>query len=318
MKINNKVVDIIKSSKNIAIFVHNKPDGDCLGSALALKIGLKQLSINVDIFCDDIISKSFEFLPEIDTINSKTLDKYDLALALDTANPTMLGKNIDLFYSIDRQLKIDHHIEGQKFTPNEFIVLASSTALIVYNLLKALNIKLTLDIATCLYTGITCDTGCFRYSYLTKEDYLATAELVKLGVNTIEIVRNFFVKNTKLELELKKRTLNHMQFYDDIVVGYITYADLKELGITENDTHSLIDMFNVVEGYRLSVMLCEVSKNTFKASIRSHDNGSASRLAKYFGGGGHLDAAGCRIFGTLKSVINQIVKAGTLTNDRIS
>ncbi len=311
MKINSEVISSIKEANNIALFIHIKPDGDCIGSAIALQLALAKMGKKSDIFCDDIITSSFDFMKTISDINAPKIPKYDLAIALDTTPQSRMGKHQELFKSIAKTIKIDHHMGVDNYANINFVEHVSSVGFIMYYLIKELDVAINQDIATALYTAIASDTGCFQHGNTTATDHEIAAELIKTGFDLEQVNNKIFKMTDKRQLELKKKALTSLKFFlnDKLAIMSLTERDFNDTDTTINDTHSIIDLIAIIDGCEASIMMSEFQRGVYKCSVRSIGKDTALRIAESFGGGGHGQSAGFRVYGGLHSAIAKIIKA---------
>lgn len=324
MKVDDRIISQIKESNNVAIFIHTMMDSDCIGSACALKIALEQLGKQVDILAEDkVVSKKYLFIPEAKTINKPKLQGYDLAIAVDVAALSKLGKeSTTKFKSVDKNIKIDHHVlrvPEDNFAKLNFVKEDfSSASMIIYYLLPMLGIKeINKDMALCLYSGISGDTGCFRHSNTTPRDHEVAAKLMETGIDSSLADWWLFKYTTAYEIALKHRVLGRFKKYvnDKMCLLYVLQKDLQETHTSMVDTESLVFAIEGVEGCELSVVITEKNKGLFKASFRSNKTDVALKVAQSFGGGGHPKASGCQVYGTVNTVISKIEKAAKFALD---
>ncbi len=321
MEINKEIISQIKEAKNVAIYTHTSVDADSIGSASALRSALEKLDKKVDIFCEDTkISEKYMCIPFAREINKPTLTEYDLAIAVDIASPQKIGKEMLLqFNQVEKTIKIDHHISGVDFAKLNFTCTDfSSCAMIIYHLIPMLGIKeIDKQMAVALYAGISGDTGCFRHSNTMALDHEIAAKLMSKGIDSHTIDRWLFKYTTMKTIALKQRVLGRFKKYLEgkMCLAYISLNDLKETHTTISETEGIINMIDVVDGCELSVLLCESKAGLYKASFRSVNTSAALRTAEAFGGGGHANASGCQIYGTLETVIKKIVKAAEVALD---
>ncbi|MEA1937113.1 MAG: bifunctional oligoribonuclease/PAP phosphatase NrnA [Patescibacteria group bacterium] len=315
-----QAINLIKSSENILILTHKNPDGDAVGSVLGLGQALGSLNKNVECFSKDAVPAVFEFLPNVAIIkNSVKLKKYDLVILLDCAlfSRTGLDDIKDIIDSFNNLLIIDHHPQGTAEVGylNDCVQIidpsASSTAVLIYRLLKKLDLKITKDIAHCLLTGIFTDTGGFQHSNTDTQTLEITAELMNRGPRIDKIARNIFNSKNVSAIKLWGKALSRIQKDENtgMAVSYLSKKDLAECGAKQEDISGLISVINTVSGTKFSLLLTESEDNKIRGSLRSEEykNIDVSRIAQSLGGGGHKLASGFEIEGgDLKSGIEKI------------
>lgn len=305
----DNILDEIKKADTIAILVHENPDGDAVGSALAMELALKQLNKEADVIIPEF-PKEFEFLPDADKIKKETdVVSYDLVLALDCASIKLINNCIDYFENAKTKVAIDHHSSNTMFADYNFVDQdAPACAQLLLVIFGYYNIEVTKEIGTCILTGIITDTGGFRYEGVTAETFRFVASLCEKGVKVSKVYQRVFASKTRAKFELHKITLDREEFLEDgkIAFTYITKADEEKVGAKNGDYDGIVENGRDVEGVEVSIFLRETDKG-IKVSLRSKDYVNVSEAATMFGGGGHVRAAGCNIQGTIEQAKNQIV-----------
>lgn len=288
-----KCARLLKSKDNILILTHAHPDGDTLGSAFALCRALLSLGKKAKVKCADVIQSKYDYLFE--DINVPDFDE-DFIVAVDVATENLLGDLADV-YAGRVDLCIDHHGTNTHYAKKLLLNADAAAACeIVFKVIKALGVKIDLGIANCLYTGLTTDTGCFRYASATSNTYRAAAELIDLGVDNGRINRIMFETKTKTYAALERMALEGMQFFCDerVCVITITQEMYKRTGSNEQETEAIAPLTRQIEGVEIGITIREKADKSCKSSIRTFESVDASKLASAFGGGGHKQAAACR------------------------
>lgn len=306
-----KIFDYLNSSETVAIFTHIRPDGDCLGSALALGIALENEGKKVDYYCPSQINESFMFLPNIKRFNKPKLKKYDLAIAVDSSDLNRLSQTGEIFCGAKKTIKIDHHISEENYAELNYVYKLPSTCEIIYDLLKQMKLPITKDIALALYSGVSSDTGCFIHSNTTSNTHKVSSELIDLGADFYKANYWLFKYKTLGQVELIKCAYNNMSFLENgkIVFVYVKIKDLEKCNLTNLDSYILVDNFVGIKGVDLTVVLTEDTPNFYFVSFRGNDKIRCDKIANVFGGGGHINASGCKIRGTIQNIKNRIIKA---------
>lgn len=297
----DNILEEIKKANTIAIVVHENPDGDAIGSALAMKLALEQLNKEADVIIPEYPS-AFSFLPGVEKIKKESdIQEYDLAIALDCASIKLLNGFAKYFDNAKVKVAIDHHSSNTMYADYNFISQDSpACAQLLLVAFSYFGIEVTKEIGTCILAGIITDTGGFRYSTVTAETFRFVAELCEKGVKVSQIYDKVYSSKTRAKFELHRIALERLEFLEDgkIAYTYITKADEEKVG-AENGRD--------VEGVEVSLFLRETSKG-IKASIRSKNYINAAEVAMMFSGGGHLRAAGCsNLPGTIEQVKNQMI-----------
>lgn len=290
----DNIIEEISSSKSIVILTHEMPDGDAIGSSLALYNGLKQIGKNADVVIPEF-SKTFEFLPNSDKIKKEGNEvKYDLAIALDCGDIKRLNGFAKYFEDATTKISIDHHSANTMFADYNFVnPTAPACSQILVIVLEALGVKIDKDIGTCLLTGIITDTGGFKYQGVSSETFEFVAELLNRGVNVSSIYKRVLQTLSKPSFELRRRAMNRLEFLENgkITFTYITLEDEEEAKAGNNDHDGIVEMGRDVEGVEISIFLIE-KEDGYKISLRSNEYVNVSDICLMFSGGGHIRAAG--------------------------
>lgn len=295
----------------VAIGGHVRPDGDCVGSTLGLYQYIKNCfpNIQVDVYLEDIpesfkpmIPVSEEILHEVDAEKV-----YDLFIALDCGDAGRLGFSAPLFENAKTTFCIDHHVSNASFADENYIVPeASSTSELVYNLLD--KEKITTEIAECLYLGIVHDTGVFQYSCTSPETMEIAADLMRKGIRSNEIIDKTFYEKTYAQNQILGRALLESFLFMDgkCIVSYITKKIMDFHGVCPKDLEGIVSQLRVTKGVEVAIFLYETAPQEFKVSLRATGDVDVSKVAGFFGGGGHKKAAGVTMKGTVHDIINNL------------
>lgn len=312
MQINKLVIEKIQNCKTVAIFVHTKPDGDCLGSACAMYLALTKLGKKVDLYSEHEPMENFKFMPGIENFNEIKYKEYDLALALDCADEKRMGICAETFKKCKYKISIDHHFTHDTGFANLVInSQVSSTCIMLVDYIKALGVEITPDIAMNLYCGIATDTGGFIHSNTTAWEHIVVGELIKTNFN-LELANTMLFKSKTLEqFNLTRLALNNTKFYFDnkVAITYLTKKDFVATNASNQDTMGIVNLVSNISTCEIGVCISEDKNNLYSVSFRSKGKTDVSRIASVFGGGGHVKASGCNIFGNLNSVIEKILNA---------
>ncbi len=293
----DNIIEEIDKAKNIVILTHEMPDGDAIGSSLALYAGLKQLGKDTDVVIPEY-SKTFEFLPNSSEIKKEGRNEvYDLAIALDCGDIKRLNGFAKYFEDANTKISIDHHSSNTMFADYNFVnPTAPACAQILIIVLEALGVIIDKEIGTCLLTGIITDTGGFKYKGVTAETFEFAAELLNRGVNVSDVYKKVLQTISKTRFELTRIAINRLEFLEDgkITFTYITKEDEQKLGAGSNDHDGIVERGRDIEGVEVSIFLRETD-NGYKISLRSNEYVNVSDICLMFGGGGHIRAAGGNI-----------------------
>ena len=293
----DQILKCIKKSKNIVIVTHENPDGDAVGSSLAMYHALKGLKKNVDIIIPEY-AKCFNELPGIDEVIKESDKVYDLAISLDVATDKLLNVWVKYFREANQRIVIDHHSTNTMFGDINYVDLsAPACAQVVYMLIKHYRWKITPEIGTCIMAGIITDTGGFQYSGVSKDTFNIAAELLDAGVNISKIYKKVFDTKTKSSFELRRIAIDRMEFLEDgkIAFTYVTNEDERKVNAGVGDYEGIVSEGRSVEGVEVSIFLHELKDGEFKISLRSNSYVNVSDVCIMFGGGGHIRAAGAKM-----------------------
>lgn len=293
----DQILKCIKKSKNIVIVTHENPDGDAVGSSLAMYHVLKGLKKNVDIIIPEY-AKCFNELPGIDEVIKESDKVYDLAISLDAATDKLLNVWVKYFREADQRIVIDHHSTNTMFGDINYVDLsAPACAQVVYMLIKHYRWKITPEIGTCIMAGIITDTGGFQYSGVSRDTFNIAAELLDAGVNISKVYKKVFDTKTKSSFELRRIALDRTEFLEDdkIAFTYITNEDERKVNAGVGDYEGIVSEGRSIEGVEVSIFLHELKDGEFKISLRSNSYVNVSDVCIMFGGGGHIRAAGAKM-----------------------
>jgi phosphoesterase RecJ-like protein len=305
----DEIVEKVSSCKSAVILTHESPDGDAIGSSLAMYLSLKQLGKDVDIVCDKH-SKVFDFLECISMLKSDTDREYDLAICLDCASKERLYDPKNAFDKCDYTVSIDHHISNTYYANSNYVEGKSPAASqTVIKLLKKLNVSITKEIGECLMVGIITDTGGFRYSSVNSDTFRFAADMLEVGVNISDIYLSVFMAQTKAQFLLNRIANDRLEILNKnrVAFTYIMMDDKKKVHADTGDHEGIVDIGRNIEGVEVSIFAME-SDNGFKLSFRSNSYVDVALIAKVFGGGGHSRAAGCLINKSLDEIKKLVLK----------
>ena len=291
MKISVKeYADTLKEKDNILILTHANPDGDTLGSGFALCRALMKIGKICAVINADDIPKKYNYLFD-DIVEIKF--KPDYVVAVDVATVKLLG-GLEEQYKID--MCIDHHSTNTEYANLLLLEDAPAACQIMYEVVLALGVEVDKKIADCLYTGLTTDTGCFRYDSTTAQTYRVAADLIDAGADNGRINRIMFETKSKTYARLERLAIESMRFYEHERVAVITVTQemFQLTGSNAQETEGLAPLTRQIEGVEIGITIQERPDGTCKASIRTFESVNAAKLAACFGGGGHAQAAGCK------------------------
>ncbi len=304
----NEIAARLKEHDNILVLMHKSPDGDAVGCAYGLCLALRQLGKNAMPLCSDAIDKKYGY------ITSKLPEQHfepQYIVTVDIAAAHLIGEEIKQYREcVD--LCIDHHGSNTGFAKEGYVDADSGAcAEIIAKVIERMGADIDSDTANAIFTGISTDTGCFKYSNTTSNTYRIAADMIDKGADGAYINRIMFDTKSRARLEVERLALETMTFFDDGKIAVICLTNkMRELSkATEGDTEGISSLPRQIEGVKVGITLNEKDENQFKISARSTGDVDVSKLCARFGGGGHKGAAGCLIAGTLEEVREKITAA---------
>lgn len=308
----NSIASQLEGVKSVAIGGHIRPDGDCVGSCLAMYNYIKDNwpQVEVDVYLEPIPGL-FKFMKNSDKINS-TYDKemvYDLFIAQDCGDRERLGEAVQYFDTAKRTICIDHHISNDHFAQVNYIFpKASSTSELVFELLD--QAKITKEIAECIYTGIVHDTGVFQYSSTSSKTMNVAGVLMDTGINFTKIIDETFYKKTFNQNQILGKALmdSRRVLEEKCIITVLTLADMEKFEVMPRHLEGIVSQLRVTKDIDVAVLIYETEPNEFKISMRSNEIVNVSKIAAHFGGGGHIRAAGCSLKGEVVEVEEKLLR----------
>lgn len=307
-----KIDELMQGVKTVGISGHIRPDGDCVGSCMGMYLYLSKNypDARVDVFLESI-PPELEFIKDSDKANkdyTTDIDSYDLFLALDCGKDR-LGNAEGFFDAAKNTVNIDHHISNPGTGNVNYIVpTASSACELVYTVIDT--DKMDEDIAKSLYTGMVTDTGVFKYSCTSPRTMEIAAKLIGYGFDFGSLIDHVFYEKTYLQNQILGRALLESILLMDgkCIVSVVSRQTMDFYGATSNDMDGIVNQMLLTIGVGCSIFMYEEEPMTYRVSLRSDGSVDVSKVAKIFGGGGHMRAAGCTVNGTQHDVINNITK----------
>jgi phosphoesterase RecJ-like protein len=307
-----KILDVIRRGRTFLVVAHARPDGDSIGSMLALYHMLKIAGKEPLVYSQDAIPENYRFLPGSDEVvfDLPVGRSYDAVFLLDCSELDRVGDHWEEISKAGPVVNIDHHLSNDRFTEIYLIdAHASSTAELLYRLAGALEWDLSKDAADCLYTGILTDTGGFCYGNTGRDSLFAAADLVARGADPQWVSENVYESSPIAKIRLLAKAMAALEFHLDGKVGLmvVTLADFATCGALHEHTEGFVDLPRSIRGVQVSILFTEVAERSYKVSLRSKGRVNIERVARSFGGGGHLNAAACRVQGELVAVKSRML-----------
>jgi phosphoesterase RecJ-like protein len=296
-----------------AVFTHARPEGDAIGSLLALSMALEQRGVRVLRLCADPVPQVYSFMPGARLISRRlpaSLPK--AAVVVDCDGPARLGSMQGALDRFETVIDIDHHSGDHPFGTVVWVdPRAAAAALMIHRLLKAMRARITPAIATCLYTGILTDTGRFTNRSTNAETFDASAELARMGADPARIASLVYESRPAGSARLLGAALSRLAVRDGgrLIIGYLTRSDFAQAKAAQEDTEGIVDHLRGIRGARVAALLSEQEDGTVRVSLRSRGRVNVARVATAFGGGGHPGAAGCILPGSMQSAMETVKRA---------
>lgn len=300
-------VEFLKTRDNFLILTHSHPDGDTLGSAFALKYALEAVGKRANVKCNDTVAKKFDYLGKV----CEDECAFDALVAVDVADTKLLGKDFEEKFADRIELCIDHHGSNRMFAERTLLdANAAAACEIVLEVIHALGIKPTKQIADCIYTGISTDTGCFRYSNVTPRTMRMAAEMIECGADNVTINTVMFETKTRTYVALEKLAVGGMKMFLDGKCALITVTQdmYRQSGSDESEVDAITSLPRQIEGVLVGVTMRERKDGSYKISMRSNRPINVSEICAAMGGGGHPQAAGCQVSGTLEEATQTVIE----------
>ena len=316
-----KIISHLKNSNNIIIASHINPDGDAIGSLIAMGLALDALNKNITFYNESPVPSAYRFLPSTERVvrQIKEINIYDTAILLDCADFQRIGKISSVISKIPVIINIDHHITNTKFGNLNLIdTSACATTEIIYNLLIEMAFPITnKEIATSIYTGILTDTGSFRFSNTNKSAFAICEKMVEAGADPYDVALHIYGRYSLGKIKLLKIALESIEIANNgkMAMMILTKDMLDETGTSLEDTNGLVNYANNIEDVKVAVLIHKLSNgnevpekpDNYRVSLRSDGTVDVAAIAGSFGGGGHNKAAGFSIKSTLSDIKTQML-----------
>lgn len=307
----DNILEEIKKAETIVILTHENPDGDAVGSSLAMKIALEQLGKEADVIMNEC-PRTYRFLPGAQNIKKEVdIKEYDLAISVDASDLKRVAGGKKYFETAKRKVVIDHHSSNTMFGDYNFVNPVSPACCeIILEMANYFKLDINIDLGTCIIAGIITDTGGFQYSGINAETFEFAAELLRKGINIPEVYKKVLKTRTKSNFELTRLAIERMEFLEDgkVTFTYINLEDEKRVNAEEGDHEGIVEEGRDIEGVEVSIFIREKEgANGYKISLRSNEYVNVADVALMLGGGGHIRAAGCFATGTVQEVKEKIM-----------
>jgi phosphoesterase RecJ-like protein len=314
----NSIIQQFNNSNKIIVVTHTHPDGDAIGSLIAMGMSLEALNKKITLYCESLIPAVYRFLPEVHRVVNKIGNlNYDMAVILDCGDLSRVGQTVSYLEQIPVIVNIDHHVTNTRFGHLQLIdTSACATAEIVYRLIKQMGLTFSKSVATSIYTGILADTGSFRFSNTNKAAFAICQEMVEIGVDPHNIAQHVYGTYSLSRIKLLNLALDSIELSENgkLSIMTLTQKMFDETNTKPEDVDGLINYAQRIEDVEVAALIQEHQNgnensrttNRFHVSLRSDGTFDVAAIAAMFGGGGHSSAAGFSIEETLSSVKSRI------------
>ncbi len=306
----NRLLEMIEAAGTIAVVGHVRPDGDCVGSCLAACNYIREQypDKTVQVYLEKPAEK-FNYLQYFDDISqdAETGAAYDLCICLDSGDKERLGAFGVYLDTAKHSICLDHHVTNRGYAEENFIRAGvSSTCEVLYEFLE--QEKISCPVAECIYTGILHDTNVFKNSNTTPETMQVAGDMMSRGIDFARIIDDSFYRKTYVQNQILGRALlESVTFLDGkCIFGVVRKKDMAFYGVDSADLDGIVDQLRVTDGVEVAIFLYETENHVYKVSMRSNRYVDVSKVASYFGGGGHVRAAGCTLNGRVHDVVNNL------------
>ena len=314
MPIPEKMLQQLRQAQRILLIAHVSPDGDTLGSALALRLAFLSLEKTADVVCEDPVPRLYMHLPGAEKVlrpEAVRETTYDLAMAVDVSDEGRMGRCEPLFFSVPQRLLIDHHGTNTHFGQENWVdAEASATGAMALLMIHALNVPLTREIARCLFVALSTDTGHFQFANTNAQALRAAAECVETGIDVAVLTERLYRQKPRAKTELMACALGSLKFERVGRIAYMTLcaADFARCEASEDMSEGIISFAIETQGVQVAFLAREKADG-IKFSLRSKPPYDVAKICKGFGGGGHILAAGCTIAGSMESAVAAMLSA---------
>ena len=306
------VMAAIRGAQKIALVCHVSPDGDTVGSALAMRLGLFEMGKDVRLYCQDKIPGILRFLPGVEDFRMPEAadEHYDLLLCMDISDEKRMGRCSVLMAKAAHTAQVDHHGTNTLYCQENAVDgRAPANCLIIYELLQRLGCTITADVALCLAVGLSTDTGHLVYNSTTPEAYRVMGELVEAGAPIAEAYRRLYRERPPRQVALLSKALESLDFHEEgrITSIKLTQKDFADCGALPEDAEIIVNYGLDVLGVRMCVFAREQADGSVKLSLRAVAPHKVNGVAQTYGGGGHAQAAGATVQLPLDEAVVRVV-----------
>lgn len=313
-----EILSFIRDNQQFTVMSHTSPDGDTLGSALGLVHMLRAMGKQAEAVCSDPVPDNLSFLPGADEvkIGGEGIG-YDAVIAVDCADTCRFGKVAKFFENAKMTANVDHHGTNDMYAQANWMEETAACGELIYRLIRELGVELTEDMATCLFTALMTDTGCFAYSNVTEQTMITAGALIAAGANNAEINMRVFRTSPYAKSMLQAEAVSRTKLYCDgrLALTTVTLEDMARHGAKSEYCDGIVEQLRDIDTVELAVFIRE-DTTKLKGSLRAKRCADVSRIASVLGGGGHKRAAGYTCTCPMEEAVETILRLGEEELDR--
>lgn len=307
-----QIIDVIRSNTSFLLTTHEGPDGDAVGSSLALASFLRKIGKAVTIHYRDPLPDLYAFLPGADTVlNYIPAARYDVAVVLDIGERKRAGEEFCSFSNVKTTINLDHHLACAPFGDYNLIdPQAAATGILVYRIANAFGYCFDAETALCIYVAILTDTGSFRYSNANREAFSVAGAMIECGVNAWDVAEKLYENQPQKRLELLAKCLPTLEVFNNGQAASVTVtSDMYAVcGADAELTDGFVNYPRSIRGVEVAIFFRQLEEHKFKVGFRSKGKINVAAFSAALGGGGHHNAAGCTVDGSLEEVKAAVYK----------
>ena len=307
-----QIANRIQRAKSVLIMAHMRPDGDAFGSSMSLSRALDFLKIPNQVCVETDIPSNLRFVKGLEKVKKTPEQEYDLLITVDCSEDQRLGALLDELYRAKRKkidtINVDHHISNTRFADFNFVRPCAANCMNMATLIEYLGVPFTKEIAEFLLLGLLTDSGNFSHDDVVEETFALAGKLAKAGADVAYYNYMLFKRQPKARAKLFAKVMDGIRYYHDdrMAVIVVTQSMMETCGADQGMTEGFVDFPLNVETVEIACALMEVKKGQYKVSLRSKTYADVNQIAGRYGGGGHVRASGCMLFGDLEEILDKL------------
>ncbi len=307
-----QIANRLKRANSVLIMTHMRPDGDAFGSAMSLSRALDFLKIPNQVCVETDVPSNLRFVKGLEKVTKTPTAEYDLLITVDCSEDQRLGALLDELFRAKRKkidtINVDHHVSNTRFADFNFVRPCAANCMNVATLIEYLGAPFTKEIAEFLYLGLLTDSGNFSHDDVNEETFTLASKLAKAGADVSYYNYMLFKRQPKARAKLFAKVMGGIRYYHDdrMAVIVITQDTMAECGADQGMTEGFVDFPLNVETVEVACALMEVRKGQYKVSLRSKTYANVNQIAGKYGGGGHIRASGCMLFGEIEEILDRL------------